>query len=143
MHEHLSRGRRLNTSSNTATAKTNSQTSKQSTNAPTSKSSSSPKKDQKSQAKNRSKSSDKKSNSDRLKKAEKALYNKYDVLSSAEICDDEAMDTSIWGDPLGSKSPERGRQINKTREKGRFLSCSPTTDERRQGKISPIRPPPT
>ena len=70
------------------------------------------------------------------------LYNTYDVLSSTEICDDEAIDTSIWGDPLGSKSPERGRQIKKTREKGRFLSCSPTTDERRQGKISPIRPPP-
>ena len=67
MHEHLSRGRRLNTTSKAATAKSNNQT-KQSTNATTSKSSSSPKKDQKSQAKPRSKSSDKiekKPNSDR------------------------------------------------------------------------------
>ena len=76
MREHLSRGRRLNTSSNAATAKTNNQSTKQSTNAPTSKSSSSPKKDNKSQGNTRSKSSDKiqkKPNSDRKKK-QKRLF---------------------------------------------------------------------
>ena len=135
MREHFSRGRQLSTSSKTANAKQNNQSTK----------SPSPKKDKTSQQKNRSASSEKinnKQSSGRLKKAEKALFNKYEVLSSAEICDDEAMDTSILGDSSGSKSPDRGRQHNKTREKGRFLSCSPNTDERRQGKISPIRLPP-
>ena len=85
-------------------------------------------------------------NSNRLKKAEKSLLhqNQYDVLSADDADNEEVMDTStneqiqsVWGD-----YPNRGRQADRTRDGGRFTSCSPGTDERRHGKISPIRAPP-
>ena len=85
-------------------------------------------------------------NSNRIRKAEKSLLfqNQFDVLSADDADNEEVMDTSsnekvesVWGD-----YPNRGRQTGRTREGGRFTSCSPDMDERRHGKISPIRAPP-
>ena len=99
--------------------------------------------------KSRSASADKSKtyqHSDRVKKAEKSLLyqNKFDVLSADNVDNEEVMDTSsneriesVWGD-----YPNRGRPTDRTRGGGRFTSCSPNTDERRHGKISPIRAPP-
>ena len=85
-------------------------------------------------------------NSNRVRKAEKSLlfHNQYEVLSADDAGNEEMMDTSsnqqiesVWGN-----YPNRGRQTGRTRDGGRFTSCSPDTDERRNGKISPIRAPP-
>ena len=64
-------------------------------------------------------------------------------LSADDADNDEVMDSSsneqvqsVWG-----TYPKRGRQTGKTCYEGKFISCSPDTDERRHGKISPIRAP--
>ena len=147
MREHLSRGRRLNTSSKAATNGKNNQATEQNTPSfnihkpGTSKSSSS----QNGKSRSASAGKNKNRSSDRVKKAEKSLLyqNQFNVLS-ADDADEEVMDTSsnertesVWGN-----YPSRGRQTERTHDGGRFTSCLPNTDGQRHGKISPIRAPP-
>ena len=128
-------------SNNTSSVKPNEKTSSQSNSSST--------KATKQKEKNRSASADKKKTnleSNRLKKAEKSLLhqNQFGVLSADDADNEEVMDTSsseqiesVWGN-----YPNRGRKTGRTRDGGRFTSCSPQTDEQRHGKISPIRAPP-
>ena len=126
---------------NSSPVKSNGKTSSQSNTSST--------KATKQKEKNRSASADKKKTnleSNRLKKAEKSLLhqNQFGILSADDADNEEVMDTSsseqiesVWGN-----YPNRGRKTGRTREGGRFTSCSPRTDEQRHGKISPIRAPP-